>query len=117
MTDRLPAWISGAVAGAVCTLPTEQLPLRRAEFDDLFATAVDVERTSATHARLRLFGSADLVAYARDLTARETECCSFFTFTVVPEPPDHVVVDVRVPAAYATVLDAIVARARSRSSA
>ncbi|WP_406079134.1 hypothetical protein [Micromonospora sp. NBC_00858] len=72
-----------------CTLPTVEQPLRLAEFDELFATAVRrVETLTATHARMTLIGEAGLTAAAvRDLTARETGCCSFFTFTIT-EPAD-----------------------------
>jgi hypothetical protein len=111
MTDEPRFLTSMALVRDACTLPTAQLPLRRAEFDDLFATTVDVERRDPQHARLRLAGAEDLVADARDLTARETECCSFFTFTVTPEPPDRVVLHVAVPEAYTSVLDALVDRA------
>jgi hypothetical protein len=50
----------------------------------------------------------------RDLTARETECCSFFTFTVTPEPSDKgeaLILDVEVPAQYADVLASLAERA------
>ena len=44
-----------------CTLPTVDRPLRLAEFDDLFATAVrDVTAVTQTRARLRLTGAAGL---------------------------------------------------------
>ncbi|XVV17371.1 hypothetical protein ACQP2X_24230 [Actinoplanes sp. CA-131856] len=98
-----------------CTLPTAERPLRLAEFDRLFTTAVrEVERKQATHARLRLAGPAGLAAAVRDLTARETECCSFFSFTVTAEPGDggeRVVLDVEVPPEHADVLAALVERA------
>jgi hypothetical protein len=91
-----------------CTLPTAEQPLRLAEFDDLFATAVrGVEAVSGTHARMRLTGPAGLETLVRDLTARETECCSFFTFTVTPLPAEEgeaVTLDIEVPAAHADVL-------------
>ncbi|RSM64897.1 hypothetical protein DMB66_18460 [Actinoplanes sp. ATCC 53533] len=52
--------------------------------------------------QLRLAGPVGLAATARDLTARETECCSFFTFTVTAAGPaddvETVVLDVAVPA-------------------
>jgi len=64
-----------------CTLPTAQRPLRRAEFDDLFATVVGRDRVAAGHLRLVVTAPE---ADVRDLTARETECCSFFRFTVEP---------------------------------
>src|SRR5690348_14433517 len=98
-----------------CTLLTAERPLRLAEFDELFATAVRlVEPLTATHARLHLTGPAgttDLADRVRDLTARETGCCSFFTFTVTPDG-DAVVLDVEVPAAYAEVLSSLTSRAR-----
>nr|WP_221382048.1 hypothetical protein [Actinoplanes polyasparticus] len=99
----------------VCTLPTVERPLRLAEFDALFATAVrQVDTVEPTQARMRLTGPAGLSATVRDLTARETECCSFFTFTVTPEPADDgekLILDVRVPAQYADVLRSLVERA------
>jgi hypothetical protein len=98
-----------------CTLPTAARPLRLAEFDALFATAVnEVRQVDPTHARLRLAGPAGLAGTVEDLTARETECCSFFGFTVTAEPaPDGevVVLDVEVPARHADVLASLVRRA------
>ena len=97
-----------------CTLPTAERPLRLAEFDEL-VTAVDaVETLSPTHARMRLTGPAGFIARVRDLTARETECCSFFTFTVTPEPAvdgEAMVLNVEVPDAYTDVLESLVGRA------
>ena len=102
-----------------CTLPTAERPLRLAEFDELFATAVrGVETVAPTHARLRLAGPAGLTDRVRDLTARETACCSFFTFTVAGGPADGgeaVRLDVEVPAGYAGVLASLVQRARAAS--
>ena len=103
-----------------CTLPTAEQPLRLAEFDDLFATAVRrVETLSPTHARMSLTGEAGLAATVRDLTARETECCSFFTFTVTPEPVRDGVtltLDIEVPAQYTDVLAALIQRAGTVSA-
>jgi hypothetical protein len=96
-----------------CTLPTAERPLRVAEFDDLFATAVRaVERVAPTTLRLHLDEAAE--ATARDLAARETGCCSFFTFTFEPAGGEAmaVVMDVAVPAAHVAVLDALAERAR-----
>src|SRR5690348_16526591 len=62
-----------------CTLPTAERPLRLAEFQTLFATALrGQERLSPTHLRWRIDPAAE--STARDLTARESECCSFFAF-------------------------------------
>jgi hypothetical protein len=78
------------VIPGACTLPTANRPLRLAEFDDLFAAAVRrVEPVDATHARLHLTGPAGLAARVRDLAARETQCCSFFTFTTTAEHARH----------------------------
>ncbi|MEV6299240.1 hypothetical protein AB0M02_07525 [Actinoplanes sp. NPDC051861] len=102
-----------------CTLPTAERPFRLAEFDELFATAVrDVEQADATHARLNLAGPEGLATKVRDLTARETECCSFFTFTTTPQyAPDGeiVVLDIEVPAAHADVLTSLTQRASAVS--
>jgi hypothetical protein len=100
-----------------CTLPTADRPLRLAEFDALFATAVEtVEPLDATHARMRLTGPAGLAATVRDLTARETACCSFFAFTVTGEPAasgETLTLDIHVPAQYADVLASLTERAVS----
>ncbi len=98
-----------------CTLPTAERPLRLAEFDELFAAVGRVEPLTATHARLHLTGPSDLADQVRDLTARETECCSFFTFTVTPAP-SGVLLEVEVPAAYATVLASLVERATTTTA-
>jgi hypothetical protein len=102
-------------APQACTLPTGQRPLRLAEFDALFATAVrQVVRLDATTVRLTLAGPAGLEAAVRDLTERESRCCSFFTFTVTAELAGSVVLDVAVPTAHVDVLDALTTRAVQR---
>ena len=99
-----------------CTLPTAERPVRLAEFDELFATAGrGVDQVDPTHARLRLIGPAGLAAAVRELTARETECCSFFVFTVAGEPAETgeaVALDIEVPQRYAQVLASLTGRAR-----
>ena len=53
-------------------------------------------------------------ARARDLVARESGCCSFFFFTFAPasHPGGTLLrLEVRVPPAYAGVLDALTCRA------
>jgi hypothetical protein len=94
-----------------CTLPTAERPARSAEFAEVFATAVRVERLSDRHARLHLAGPDGLAGTVADLAARETRCCSFFTFTVTPAAPGAVVFDIQVPAAHVSVLDAMLAGA------
>jgi hypothetical protein len=100
-----------------CTLPTAQRPLRLAEFDALFTSAVrQAERLDAGRLRLTLTGPAKLEATVRDLTQRESRCCSFFTFGVTTHGPGRVVLDVAVPATHVEVLDAVAARAIHRGT-
>ena len=90
-----------------CTLPTAEQPVRQEEFATLCATSLQhSERISARHLRLTLSGDTDLADTVSDLAARESECCSFFDFTVT-STGDAVLLDVQVPATYATVLDGL----------
>jgi hypothetical protein len=114
MTDR-DIWMasvpgaSAAAWAAACTLPSVERPLRAAEFDTLFATSLRrVQRLAVT--RLLLTFDAGAGAAVRDLTTREGECCSFFTFTVTAVG-DELRVAVEVPASYVAVLDALAKRA------
>jgi hypothetical protein len=108
MTDQLD-W----AAVGDCTLPTVERPLRVAEFDALFAERlVRVERLGPGQARIELQSGEDTVALARDLTERETSCCSFFSFSV-SGADDSTTIEVGVPASRADVLEALVARAES----
>ena len=95
-----------------CTLPTVERPLRLAEFDDLFTTALlGQERISPTRLRWNLDPAAQ--QEAEDLTAREASCCSFFTFSFTTIG-DGLQVDVEVPAEQVAVLDALNDRAADR---
>jgi hypothetical protein len=99
MTEE--TWIPTA-----CTLPTAEQPLRVAEFDVLFATAVrPAERTGTTTLLVHL--PADAVSTIHDLVARETACCSFFSFDVRASDAGTDVL-VQVPEEHAPVLDALV---------
>jgi hypothetical protein len=110
MTTNEDSWVPQA-----CTLPTAQRPLRVAEFDDLFATALrGQQRLSPTALRWRLDPTVEQTA--RELTGRETECCSFFTFTFAPDG-DAVQLDVAVPAAHIDVLDALANQAAAGMAA
>ena len=101
-------------APQACTLPTAQQPLRIGEFDALFATALnDLHRVDRTRLRLELKADADLETTARDLTARESECCSFFAFTFT-RAEDALNLDIEVRPAHTDVLDGLEARARSK---
>ena len=108
-----PAW--GAPAD--CTLPTVDRPLRVAEFDDLFVTAVrSVTRESAVHATFELPAEPEVATTAASLTARESRCCTFWTFTLTMAG-GRVTLDVQVPARHRDVLDALVDRARAATAA
>ncbi|MBF6088593.1 hypothetical protein IU421_24825 [Nocardia cyriacigeorgica] len=103
------------VAVDACTLPTPQQPLRLAEFDALFRDAVrGVDRVSPTRLRLVLDTGAE--ARARELAARESECCSFFTFEFTAAVAGVVHLVVGVPAARVAVLDGLAARANAGRS-
>ncbi|MET8836794.1 hypothetical protein ABZV78_23155 [Micromonospora sp. NPDC004540] len=113
MSDRhVPtddSWVPDA-----CTLPTAERPLRLAEFDQFFRAAVrGADRLSARHLRLHLAGAEQVEETARDLTARESSCCSFFTFEIGRPGADALTLDIRVPAAHVDVLDALARRATS----
>jgi hypothetical protein len=103
MTTSPQAWVPDA-----CTLPTADQPFRVAEFDDLFRSARGTERVAGTTLRLTLDRST--LDFARDLAARETECCSFFDFSFSPVGEDIVTMQVTVPPAYTAILDALAAR-------
>jgi hypothetical protein len=106
-TSGEPGWTPRA-----CTLPTTERPLRLAEFDDLFATALRGQRRlSATALRWDLDPAAE--ATARDLTSRESDCCSFFVFTFHAAGAT-LRLDIGVPVAHAGVLDALADRAGER---
>ena len=94
-----------------CTLPTVEQPLRVAEFDELFATAVrSVERVDRTELRIHLPATAETAA--RDLTARESGCCSFFVFELRASA-GGTELRVRVPESQGAVLDAMQQRAET----
>jgi len=65
-----------------CTLPTAERPLRLAEFRSLFEEHLTGVSWMAGRLRLSLSGPAGLRERCADLTARESECCSFFDFSL-----------------------------------
>ena len=94
-----------------CTLPTVERPVRVAEFDELFARAVrPAERVDRTGLRMHLPGGAETVAAARELVARETGCCSFFSFDLFSSDSETAL-EIRVPESQTAVLDAMQERA------
>lgn len=101
-------WISAA-----CTLPTSEQPLRRRDFDHLFAHDVRaVTRVTATRTRLDLRPAPDVAGRAAALAVEEAGCCSFFCFELTVA--DGVVsLSVETAPAHHDVLQAITARAES----
>jgi hypothetical protein len=100
-----------------CTLPTVEQPLRVAEFDDLFASAVrPAERVDRTGLRLHLPAGEEMVSVTRELVARETGCCSFFSFDLTPSDGETAL-EVRVPESQTAVLDAMQERAEAARAA
>ncbi|MCK2218244.1 hypothetical protein MF672_031300 [Actinomadura sp. ATCC 31491] len=104
-------------APSACTLPTAEQPLRVAEFDALFADAVQaVQHPEQTRLRLELVFSPENAARAAELAARENGCCSFFTFTLTVAE-GSLALEVAVPAEHVEVLDALAERAGAAASA
>lgn len=95
-------------APEACTLPTAERPLRVAEFDRLFTRAsAAVERFGPRVARITLPPSPETAAAAADLVVRETQCCSFFTFSLTAGG-GRLHLDVTVSENQVSVLDALV---------
>jgi hypothetical protein len=96
-------------------MPTVEQPLRLAEFDNLFQTAVQrATRTRDTH--LDLIIAPEGEASARDLADRETRCCSFFQFSFTHAADGSLVMGIGVPNQHVDVLDALHARVASISA-
>ncbi|MFF5485292.1 hypothetical protein [Streptomyces virginiae] len=92
---------------ASCTLPTAEQPLRVAEFNALFAEKLaGSTRPDRRRLHLVLTDGPGVEQRVRDLVARESGCCSFFTFTISPGP-EHLLLDIEVDEAHVTVLDAL----------
>ncbi len=112
MTEMMPvsdpSWAPDA-----CTLPTVEQPLRVKEFDELFRDATTgVQRVTAHRARLLLRPEPGIAARAADLSVRETQCCSFFGFTLFATGGE-LTMDITAPTEQVDVLDALVDRARA----
>lgn len=102
------AWVPQA-----CTLPTSEQQLRVAEFDQLFASAVrPAVRRAPAWLQLYLADGGEVTATVQSLIARETACCSFFTFMLRPSA-EALELNVRVPESHVAVLDAVQLRAET----
>lgn len=88
-----------------CTLPTAEQPLRLAEFDQLFATYLQ-QANRVDPQTLDVLLDPAARATAADLIARESECCSFFTFTLT----GALNLRITVPPAHTAALDGLAAR-------
>ncbi len=97
-----------------CTLPTVEQPLRRQEFDDLFAEdVIGVDQTSPRLVRLALRADPATAARAARLAGMETGCCSFFTFELTITE-GRVSMAISTEARQESVLAALGARAQAR---
>ena len=92
-------------------LPPLAVPVRIAEFDELFAAVMRFDRPQPTKLDLVLPLQAE--AEARDLADRERKCCSFFTFGFEPDG-DDMAMHIGVPPSQIEVLDAFEARLAAR---
>jgi hypothetical protein len=100
-----------------CTLPTVEQPLRRQEFDDLFARDVlAVHRESAQRIRLELRPEPEVASHAAGLAVKETDCCSFFAFDL-SIADGAVSLGIETAAGHEAVLAVLGARADSRLGA
>ncbi|MFB7176849.1 hypothetical protein ACFCYI_03960 [Streptomyces sp. NPDC056257] len=93
-----------------CTLPTEERPLRVAEWDALCSERLTfLSRPQPFHLCLDLVSGRGVENRVRDLVERESGCCSFFTFTTTPGE-DLIRLDIEVDQEHEAVLDALAAR-------
>jgi hypothetical protein len=94
-----------------CTLSPADRAGRAAEFAGLFGSAVrGAARHGPTRLHLDLEPSPEAAARAAGLAAAETQCCSFFTFTLTAAD-GTLSLDVTVPDSQVPVLDALADRA------
>ncbi|MFF1742297.1 hypothetical protein [Streptomyces mirabilis] len=94
-----------------CTLPTEERPLRIAEWDSLFSEHLTaLSRPAVQRVRLKLSAASGVEDRVRDLARRENGCCSFFTFDITDDD-GAVRLDIAVDSVHRPVLDALAARA------
>ncbi|MDX3569381.1 hypothetical protein [Streptomyces sp. ID05-47C] len=94
-----------------CTLPTEEQPLRIADWDGLFSEHVTaLSRPELPRVRLELSAASGVEDRVRDLADRESGCCSFFTFDITNDD-GAVRLDITVDSVHQPVLDALAERA------
>jgi hypothetical protein len=97
-----------------CTLPTTEQPVRREEFDHLFAAdVIRIDHVSAQRVRLELRADPAAAGRAASLAASETGCCSFFTFQLTLTAGE-VSMTVSTEPGHEPVLAALAARAQAK---
>ncbi|MCX4808621.1 hypothetical protein OG594_44815 [Streptomyces sp. NBC_01214] len=110
MTTGVSAMNDLAWVPQSCTLPTEERPLRVAEWDALFFERLTaLTRPQPLRLRLDLAGGPGVEDRVRDLVERESGCCSFFAFALAPGA-GLIRLDVAVDQEHGAVLDALAAR-------
>ena len=88
-------------------------PLRAADFRTFLAAAVQrATRPEPSRLHLDLQPGPQVAARAAELAAAETECCSFFTFTLTAAI-GALALDITVPTTHTAVLDALASAARA----
>jgi hypothetical protein len=103
--------LSESWAPESCTLPVAQRPVRAAQFDELFSSAVlQVHRPEPERLELELDPTAEVAASTAALAVRETACCSFFAFTL-RAAEGRLLLEVAVPSPHIALLDALAAHA------
>ncbi len=95
---------------AGCTLLPAERPPRAAEFDCLFAEVHGISLAAPGRLRLDLRPGRRQAAMAAGLMQAETQCCSFFAFTLTATG-GGLTLDVTVPPARAGLVDVLAARA------
>ena len=92
-----------------CTLSPNQTGQRLEEFENLFATHLrELTRTAPRVARFVFQAADEIEDVARDLFAREHECCAFFDF-VVQRQGAELIVQAEVPVGAEASLDELAA--------
>ncbi len=98
-----------------CTLPSADRPVRLSEFDDVFRRHVRAVQRDGDVVRLVLRRDVGLGEQLRDLAARGSNCCSFFTFTIT-EHDEDITLTISVPPSQRAILVALYDRAAELSS-
>jgi hypothetical protein len=103
-------------APTACTLPTAERPLRASEFAELLGTQVRaVHHLSDQHVRFDLSPEPEVAGRTADLFTRESQCCSFFTFTLTATG-GGLTLAVQVPSSQVRVLSAVAGMAKAATA-